>query len=53
MVKLKQLNSTDSDFDRALSQLLAFENAMDETVDATVAQILHDIKTRGNAALIE
>ncbi|HBV20267.1 MAG TPA: histidinol dehydrogenase [Nitrosomonas sp.] len=53
MVQIKQLNSTDSNFDQALKQLLAFENAMDESIDATVAQILSEIKKRGNEALIE
>ena len=53
MVQVKRLNSRDPDFEHTLQRLLAFENAMDESVDATVARILNDIKVRGNAALIE
>ncbi len=53
MVQVKQLNSTDSNFDQTLQQLLVFENTMDESIDATVAQILSEIKKRGNKALIE
>ncbi|MDR4518872.1 MAG: histidinol dehydrogenase [Nitrosomonas sp.] len=53
MVQIKRLNSVDSNFNQALQQLLAFENAMDESIDATVAQILAEIKVRGNEALIE
>lgn len=53
MTQIKRLNSIDSTFDATLKQLLAFENAQDPTVDATVANILADIKTRGNDALVE
>ena len=53
MVQIKRLNSADISFDQTLQQLLAFENAMDESIDATVAQILAEIKARGNEALIE
>ena len=53
MIQIKRLNSTDSTFNATLKQLLAFENAQDATVDATVAKILAAIKTRGNDALIE
>ncbi|MCB1948964.1 MAG: histidinol dehydrogenase [Burkholderiales bacterium] len=53
MVQIKRLNSTDNNFNQALQQLLAFDTIMDESIDATVAKILTDIKTRGNAALIE
>lgn len=53
MVQVKRLNSRDPSFERTLQRLLAFENAMDESIDATVARILTDIKLRGNAALIE
>ena len=53
MVKIKRLNSTDVDFQSNLDNLLAFESAQDDTIDATVAKILADIRTRKNAALIE
>ncbi|SEQ75417.1 histidinol dehydrogenase [Nitrosomonas sp. Nm51] len=53
MVQIKRLISTDSNFNQALHQLLAFDAIMDESIDTAVAQILIEIKTRGNAALIE
>lgn len=53
MVNIKRLHTSNPNFNRSLQQLLAFENAMDASVDATVAQILTEIKTRGDAALVE
>jgi len=53
MVQVKKLNSVDPHFDESLQQLLAFENAMDESVEITVTQILAEIRKRGNKALIE
>ncbi len=53
MVHIKRLNSADNNFDQMLRQLHNFENTMDESVETTVAQILANIKTRGNEALIE
>lgn len=53
MVQIKRFNTTDSDFNEKLGKLLAFENAQDDAVDATVAGILADIRSRKDAALIE
>lgn len=53
MVQIKRFNSTDADFNSKLDKLLAFENAQDDAVDATVATILTDIRNRKDAALIE
>lgn len=53
MIQIKRFNSTDSDFNSDLDKLLAFENAQDDTVDVTVANILADIRNRKDAALIE
>jgi histidinol dehydrogenase len=53
MVQIKRFNTTDSDFNEKLGRLLAFENAQDDAVDATVAGILADIRSRKDAALIE
>jgi histidinol dehydrogenase len=53
MVQIKRFNTTDSDFNEKLDKLLAFENAQDDAVDATVAGILTDIRSRRDAALIE
>lgn len=53
MIQIKRFNSTDSDFSSCLDKLLAFENAQDDAVDVTVANILADIRSRKDAALIE
>lgn len=53
MVQIKRFDSSDQKFDQSLQQLLAFENAMDESIDATAAQILTEIKMRGDTALVE
>lgn len=53
MVQIKRFNSSDADFAAKLDALLAFENAQDDAVDATVASILNDIRNRKDAALIE
>ena len=38
---------------RSSRTLLAFEGAQDDTIDATVADILSDVKRRGDAAVLE
>ncbi|MFM9912960.1 MAG: histidinol dehydrogenase [Methylophilaceae bacterium] len=53
MINIKKLSSTDADFDARLKQLLAFEGAQDDKVDAVVADILKDVKARGDAAVLE
>ena len=53
MIQIKRLSSTDAGFNETLAKLLAFENAQDAQVDATVADILADIKKRGDEALLE
>lgn len=53
MVQVKQLNSKDKNFNHDLQQLLSFENATEASIDSTVAQILNEIKTRGDEALLE
>jgi len=50
---MRRFSTSDADFDARLSALLAFESAQDPTVDATVAAILADVKTRGDAAVLE
>ncbi|MDV6347694.1 histidinol dehydrogenase [Nitrosomonas sp. Is35] len=52
-MQIKRFNSTDADFNACLDKLLAFENAQDDAVDVTVANILTDIRSRRDAALIE
>jgi histidinol dehydrogenase len=53
MIQIKRLSSTDASFNEALMELLAFESAQDAKLDAAVADILADIKKRGDEALLE
>ena len=50
---MKQLNSAATDFWQQLKDLQAFETAQDPKVDQIVADICHDVQTRGDAAVIE
>jgi len=53
MLKIRRYSTADTTFDASLHQLLAFEGAQDEKIDAVVADILKDVKTRGDAAVLE
>lgn len=53
MIAIRRLATAQPDFDAQLSALLAFESAQDPKVDAAVADILADVKARGDAALLE
>ncbi len=53
MIAIKRFSSRDEDFETKLDALLAFESAQDEAVDHAVAGILADVKTRGDAAVVE
>lgn len=53
MNQIKQLSTTDSGFNSTLEKLKAFETAQNITVDSTVADILTNIKERGDEALLE
>ena len=53
MLNIKRYSTTDAGFDAALKQLLAFEGAQDDKIEAVVAGILNDVKTRGDAAVLE
>lgn len=52
-MKIRRFSTTDSDFDKNLKELLAFETAQDDSVDVVVANILKDVKARGDAAVLE
>ncbi|WP_024930459.1 histidinol dehydrogenase [Methylophilus sp. OH31] len=52
-MKIKRLNTQDAGFDAELKALLAFETAQDDNIDQVVANILKDVKTRGDAAVLE
>jgi histidinol dehydrogenase len=53
MVEIRRLSSADADFAPRLESLLAFEAAQDEAVDRAAAQILDEVRRRGDAALLE
>ena len=53
MIAVKRLSSGDVDFAQRLDALLAFDAAQDEAVDQAVAGILADVRTRGDAAVLE
>ncbi len=50
---IRRLSTADQDFDVALKALLAFETAQDDRIDQVVADILKDVKTRGDVAVLE
>ena len=52
-MKIRYLSTQDKNFDADLKALLAFETAQDDSVDVVVANILKDVKARGDAAVLE
>ena len=52
-MNITRLSTQQADFDARLSTLLAFEEAADEKLEATVAAILADVKKRGDEAVLE
>ena len=53
MLNIKRYSTSQPDFQARLAELLAFEGAQDESIDNVVAGILREVKTRGDAAVIE
>jgi len=53
MTPIRRLDSAQPGFDARLSELLAFESAQDASVERAVTEILSDVKTRGDAALLD
>lgn len=53
MPEVTQLTITQEDFWPQLSQILAWEDVSDQVIHDTVRTILHEVKTRGDAAVIE
>jgi len=51
--RITRLNTTQSDFDSALAQLLTWDDSVDHQVNESVRHILHEVKTRGDAAVLE
>jgi len=52
-LSLRRLDSTAAGFDADLAALIAFEANQDPSIDAAVAQIVADVRARGDAALLE
>lgn len=52
-MNIRRFSTKDSDFDKNLKDLLAFETAQDDSIDVVVANILKDVKTRGDTAVLE
>jgi len=53
MIQIRKLDSIVENFKTQLSAVLAFEASEDEAIDRAAAQILADVKTRGDAAVLE
>lgn len=53
MSEIRQLSTTDSDFQQQLDRLLAWESVSDGAVNSTVNDIIANIRQRGDAALLE
>ncbi|MFM8246221.1 MAG: histidinol dehydrogenase, partial [Burkholderiaceae bacterium] len=52
-VPIRRLSTTDADFRATLMAVLAFEAAEDEAIDRAAANILAQIKQRGDAAVLD
>ena len=50
---IARFSSTDPDFSARLAALVSFDAAQDPAVDAAVADILADVRTRGDEALLD
>jgi histidinol dehydrogenase len=52
-VKLRRLATREADFDARLSALTRYESALDPEVDAVARAIIADVRSRGDAAVLE
>ena len=52
-VIIRQLHASDADFHAQLMSVLAFEAGEDDAIDRAVAGILSEVKTRGDAAVLD
>jgi len=53
MAEIRTLTTGDEGFDSQLDELLAWESVSDANVQQVVAQVITDIRSRGDAALLE
>ena len=52
-IQIRKLDSSQEGFQQSLDTLLAFEAGTDAAIETSVAKILADVKTRGDAAILE
>lgn len=52
-MNIRRFSTQQADFEQQLKELLAFETAQDDSIDLVVANILKDVKARGDAAVLE
>ncbi len=52
-MKIRKLSSRDANFNSDLTKLLAFEETADEALEIVVANVLKDVRQRGDAAVLE
>ncbi len=52
-MQIRKLDATDADFTQQLNTVLAFDASIDDAIEHTVVQLLADVKTRGDAAVLE
>ncbi|WP_058049661.1 histidinol dehydrogenase [Janthinobacterium sp. Ant5-2-1] len=52
-IQIRKLDSSQDGFQQSLDTLLAFEEGTDAAIETSVAKILADVKTRGDAAVLE
>ncbi|SFM41352.1 histidinol dehydrogenase [Marinobacter zhejiangensis] len=52
-VSITRLSASTADFDVALSKLLAWDDSVDHQVNESVRHILHQVRTRGDEAVLE
>ena len=50
---IRKLDSSADDFAAKLAAVLAFEASEDDAIERSVAQILADVKARGDAAVLD
>jgi histidinol dehydrogenase len=53
MADISKLNTSDTDFQQQLDALLAWDSVSDGAVNEVVQQVIADIRSRGDAALID
>jgi histidinol dehydrogenase len=53
MPEIRRLDSRDPGFTRALEQLVTREEAYDRRIEATVSDIIEEVRLRGDAALLD